>query len=409
MSGPKYSTAEIEAMRLQRLLKELEEKIERQKVDMLKKQIQSELKALEHSQAQFKAASEWKESIELADQVLPNSSDLKTVKHLIQEIEQYKAVKSTGRTSAELSKQLADLQREHTRLRGRIALVDSLLAPINEEVADTIQTNKENAYLSTKYSRDSISRSRKSEKTMTLYYQLLDLLTETDRVAETKDEIDAIMENPAVDDSFKEHQLQLRIDAISAVGDNREELAELQAKAKTLLELLGKDELELPKTLYDLQMTVKGLEEEAKQKTADDYIETAISEVLEEVGYSVLDAQTVHTGKKTTRKQIANVSSHSVLQAAFSDSGAVMFEIMSRKAPSEITDADRYAVVADMRSFCPDYQIIKQKLAARGIKLAGEVLCEPGVQYVRGSNFGSITTQSERRKPVGGAQYHVND
>ncbi len=408
MSGPKYSTAEIEARRLQRLMKELEENIERSKVELLTKQIQSELRALERTQAQFRASSAWRESLSLADQYIPDSPDVLTLKRLTKEIEQFKAVKSAGRTSSELAQRLAEIQRQHTQLRGRIALVDTLLAPVEKEVEEIIQTGKENEFLNKQYGRESISKSRKAGRTTQLYYQLLELLTATDRITETKPEIDAIVSNPNVDDTFKQRQLQMRIDAISAVGDDRDEIAELQARAMSLAKLIGRYAIELPNTVYDLQILVKELEEEAKQKAADEYIETSIRKVLEEVGYAVVDTQTVRTKNKTTRKQIASVSGHSILQVASSDTGAVMFEIMSRKAPEDITDADRHAVVSDMRAFCPDYRIIRQKLAERGITLTGEILCEPGEQYVRGSNYGS-TTQSTRRKQVGGLQYHVDD
>ena len=84
-----------------------------------------------------------------------------------------------------------------------------------------------------------------------------------------------------------------------------------------------------------------------------------------------------------------------MIQAAVSDNGAVMLEVMGKK--EVLSDSDKASVVQDMQRFCPDYNIVKERLRKRGIILTNENLFPADSQYVRSIPLDDAESRKNRR------------
>lgn len=154
--------------------------------------------------------------------------------------------------------------------------------------------------------------------------------------------------------------------------------ADKQAEYVSLCTLLGKNNIILPTSSAELDNAISAMKEELEQKTMAEYISSALSDSLKELGYTVEGSETLIAKNRTIEKDSYNISPASKLNVSSSTDGAVMFEVVGRPAGKNKT-----AVRHDMEKFCPDYQKVKAHLADKGVELTNEKLYPPSEEYVR--------------------------
>lgn len=398
MSGPKYSTAVINTRKLQELINELDNRIEENKCIQLRTEANKQADKVMYLAKRFLATYS-KNIITMGSDFISDDPDFLLLQETLKEIEHFSSVQVYGTNSSDLIECCKELSDKLSSLQGKIAVFNTVSERVKSKINEKYLEAKENAFAEHCFEKNELPETMLSGKTYSLYLELIELLACTTDYESVKMMVDSIVHNHTIDESYKQKMLTNRIESLKACQDTDSDVMELKATVISLLILTGKEELLLPDTYEDLMRMKTELEEELHQKEADKYISTTVQSVLEDIGFNIVGTETVkHKTGKSTESITCDYSNDSVLRTATSEGGAVMFEIMSRKDNSEINDSDKRAVRIDMEHFCPEYAIVKDRLAEKGISLTGEKLCEPSEIYVRGSGFGGCHTESERRK-----------
>lgn len=410
MSGPKYSRAVIETRRLQKIMEDLAISIENSKRAQLMSQIKAELKKITESANRFKTTFDNK-YFELGDKYLPGDPDLVLLREYYESIISVPNPDTSGKNSDELSGILSSLLEAIKAQKGQISVTNSIRAKIKQKIDAVATDEKAEEFSNTDFGRDSIPDTLLSQETYSLYLKVLELISGRDNYSDIKSQIDSIINNHNLDEGYKQKQLKIRIESLKATDEEEDEKIILQSEIAALLSLIGNEQMVIPDTLEELRELKASLTAQVKQEKEDEYISDNVAEVLSEIGYNIVKTETVRTTKRTSKKRVCDFSEDSVLQVSTSSSGAVMFEVMSRKKPDDITPEDKHAVKADMDEFCPDYALIKKKLAERGITLTNEQLSEAAEKYVRGSGFGGThkPSSSSQRRGKKGVKHNVID
>ncbi len=411
MSGPKYGIAELSNQIMLELLESLNKTIEECKCKELETKISLELKKISDFVSKFK--SNFNTQI-LKDCLtyIPNDPDFFLLKDLLLKIEEIPSVSDTAKDSNEQAIILTKLSEKLTEKKNYQTAIENLLGRIRPKINQKDVENKLNKFLNTEFVRDEAPETLLSCETYNLYLELISLSTDMKEAESVHKVIDELVANQRIDDSYKQKQIRLRIESLKASKELQNEIISITTEIHILLKRLGKEKCELPTSIEKLTKIRDKLSTELQCETCDDYIGKCVSEVLEEIGYNIVHTETIRFSKRVSQKKICDLSVDSILQASTSTSGAVMFEVMSRKKTDEITDFDRLKVKTDMDHFCPDYAKIKAKLAERGIILTNENLSPASVEYVRGSGFGgNYDTSSSVRKRCStkGVTYNVVD
>lgn len=408
MSGPKYSIASIAEEMLRMLLEQAQAALDEIQKEELRKDIQNEIQTITRTISEF-SSSPVSARLSRAVEYLPSDPIVEKCKRMISEVVTVRVDRKVPDTISELEQMLTELRKQYRSLLSKIKIINDTLDSLEPDIVSARREKIKTDLLTMEFSREERPASLRSQRTTELYHRLLELLADSQRYEAVVPEIDLLLVNPNLDESYKQKQLQLRIDALIVTRDTEKEKIALRARIAALLTDLGVEARELPDSVAELKELAEKLEAQFEQKVAAEYIDRAMTEVMEEVGYSIADSQIMHAGTRSTHKRVVEYSDRSVLQVATSDSGSVMFEVMSRKQGAEIDDAERYAVASDMCAFCPDYALIKSKLAERGVILSDEMLCPPEPRYVRGAAYDAGKRPNDRRAGSKGVKYNVAD
>ncbi|GHV57836.1 hypothetical protein FACS1894216_22420 [Synergistales bacterium] len=103
------------------------------------------------------------------------------------------------------------------------------------------------------------------------------------------------------------------------------------------------------------------------------------------------------------------MSENSVLNVSASDTGAIMFEVLAKRDGDVLTAQKKASVKADMEHFCPDYAVIKKKLAEKGVILTQEKLYPADEKYVRAVDVGAATGADRRAHVARKKALRVNE
>lgn len=399
MSGPKYSTAEIEAIRLQALLQQLEAEIENER----RKILVAELKEKSHAFANLKKAY----SILNIDGVLNSTADLlkdSSIAELLtaQKITADKICSfspSKSENSQKLTDTINELDRRTEVLSRLMGQIKASMDDLNIEYSRKRTDNMESAFKEKTRESKNITKERSSLRLQQLYSELLELMIGDSGSDSALKSAQELITNRNVDEGYKVQMLSERVNAAKVeqgYQKGKKERNGLKMECQALYSLLGKVERRIPETINELTELKGKLEKEARQRKSSEYIAQCMEEVMSNVGYNILSSDVLTTPKDKVERNIYDVSDESVLNVSASETGAIMFEVLARKKGDAVSANQCAAVKQDMERFCPDYSLIKRKLAEKGIILKGEVLYEAAEKYVRAIDVKS-TGDSNRR------------
>ncbi len=243
---------------------------------------------------------------------------------------------------------------------------------------------------------------------------LREALPDDEKLADLARSVADISTNARFDPQYKLEQVRLRLKGlylektvyevrIAEREKRQHELERLLSEHEALCAMLGLQ----PETGYEA-MTPEVLEEQntrlhnaLREKEEREYISTALHEVMTELGHEVVADEIMETEKGPRHRSIYAMTEHTGINVYHSPGGAIMFEVCGYAADrQEIGELDRLRVRESMEDFCSEYEVIKEKLAARGIDVANENRKPPHEKYARFVDINAMTgrTKAERKR-----------
>ena len=423
MSGPKYSRAVIETARMLILIQQIDSQIEESKCQELNKQIEKELSKFKRLQSRLNSL-DLESLFNECSSVIPGNPIFTDMKTVFEDINNFESKSIIKKSSKELSSYLTYYEITNKKLREKIDYlnenISELRFQLNKEkarfqiseatnntlvVANNETDLKEFSFENKEYGTGQRSINTLNSRLFTLYSDLINLAEQSDNPIKQKQILKSIIENERTDEAYKLKQLELRRKMLSmnSPNDNKDLDAELLA----LRSILNISDTLLPSSDSQKKEECNLLRNELKNKVSDDYINKCVNEVIEECGYAVIRTDTVKTSSRSIERSFHDFSKDSVIQAAVSDDGAIMLEVMGKK--EELSELDKSAIVKDMQHFCPDYKEVKERLRKRGIVLLDEQLYPAKEQYVRSAPKGCYKTDKTRRGVKHKEQLYADD
>lgn len=394
MSGPKYSYTKIDQERARLLIKKLEEEIEKARCDELKKEISAQMERIEKS-VQNANLPKYTAYIQKAESLIPESDSLAELKKYIKLYDTISAEEyNLGSNSDSLTDALEKYNNKNIRLNNIHKTIESTLLRLKSEYDRALLNRKESDFLSKEWKNPREEYRLCSPKVQQAYNRALESIIETENFDELKMTLDTVIENHNIDDDYKIKQIEMRAQASeisSVMSENILRMLKLKTEYLVLSKKLNRDTNVMPKTFDELTEEISKMKNELEQLTLNDYINRSLETVMEELGYDLAGSD-VMTKQKMSKKYY-DFSKNSVINVSTSQNGALMFEVLGRD--NKGATRNKSVVKRDMELFCPDYELIKQKLIKHNITLEKEVLFEPDEKYAR---FISIDTDSQKSR-----------
>jgi len=393
MSGPKYSTAELERQRLLMIKKQLEEELENAKCAELMTNIKTSLSKLK-SFTEDVDTQKYLKWVDDAEKLLPNNKSIKEIRKQIKCLNELVLIQySVSGTSTKLAKTLQQINTNIQKINNTKKYIEELLKSLNQEYNSVLQENREQEFESTEWEKKE-PISSVSQDVIECYKNIIEALIDFDDFESEKVVFDTILNNHKFDDQFKIKQLKMRFQAILVEKQSDEELEQhisLRSEYIALCNLLYGECRSIPQDTESLNMEIIQLKKALEEKTTGQYIANSLKMVMEGLGYDIL-TQDILVQQKMT-KQFFDYSDASAVTVASSDTGAVMLEVVGKQNETNgITKSD---VKKDMEKFCPDYEKVKAGLHKYGVSLSDTKLCPPDEKYVR---FVDIKTEQGTRR-----------
>lgn len=393
MSGPKYSRARLNMIRRQMLIEQAQRQLELEKQKQLRTEIQKLNQEIESFDCQS-LSERCTLHLQMLASVHADNFALLQYQTVLSELESIRKVSfHSGANSTELSK-TADLaksiiQKSKNLIQTAFEL-DSKYKTVFEQ-NKALQKEKAFAHMDwTKvkvFNYCTIPADLQEE-----YRKCLSAAMDTENASNHISVVKRIYDSENMDNQYKIAELHMRRQSIVTAeqAGQHGNLADKQAEYLSLCTLLNKEGDALPTTSVELNSAISAMKEQLEQKTMAEYISSALSDSLKELGYTVEGSETLTSKNRTIEKDSFNLSTASKLNVSSSTDGAVMFEVVGRP-----TESDKTAIRHDMESFCPDYQKVKAHLADKGVELTNEKLYPPSEEYVR---FEKQTTIASNRR-----------
>ncbi len=245
---------------------------------------------------------------------------------------------------------------------------------------------------------------------------LREALPEDEKLADLAHSVADISGNVRFDPQYKLEQVRLRLKGLylektgyeARIAERKKrqhELEKLLSEHEALCAMLGLQ----PEAGYAttapgvLEGQNTRLRNALREKEEREYISTALHEVMTELGHEVVAAEIMETEKGVRHRSIYAMTEHTGINVYHSPGGAIMFEVCGYAAAQdqqEIGELERLRVRESMEDFCSEYEVIKEKLAARGIDVANEKRKPPHEKYARFVDIGAMTgrKKAERKK-----------
>jgi hypothetical protein len=340
-----------------------------------------------------------------AKTLIPDSQELTLFLEQISRGEQLLGyvIPQTDGTTAQLSQVLANLKNVLHEFSGLIAMIQETKVRVKDEGDVAFIHQKETDFKAKEWTTtgDGVPQVRVNVRMQEIYEQILEFILAQDSFAQIQAETETLIANPGLDEKYKIELLNARLAAIKVVGvspKEDEELANLRRECELICTMIGRGNVALPDSLETLRALHGELQEQLQQKSMAEYIAQSMSEVMEETGYNILSQEILDNATQQIERNLYDVSTNSVLNVSTSDSGAVMFEVLARKDGDVLTSVKKAAVKADMDRFCPDYALIKAKLAEKGVELTEEKLHPADEKYVRAVDVEQVMASDRRVK-----------
>ena len=422
MSGPKYGTAVLEASRraaisarIQRELEQmkreseaLKKKLEEEKLASLQSQIHILTQKNSRIQSEF-LSSGVKEKIKESKFFVSDSAEIEVLEQLLNEIGKLDFQECLCSCSSEAEAVLKKMKQGENALKENIEAAQTNLSVLGVKYSSELVNRKESEYLTKVFKKGAVAIGQEISDSKE-YQEFVELAISLGTHQKDIDFIDALISNPALDTPYKFKQIALRMETLSLEQEQSSERDEMLEEISYLQHQLD-IHAGIPDTRTERMNHLAELKTQFENKLAEEYINQSIEEVMDECGYNIVRNDLMKNGTRRVEKSFFDYSEDSILQVALSDSGAVMFEVMSRKQSNTITSSDKAAVKSDMERFCPDYQLIRDKLAQKGVILQNEKLMPPNEKYVRsvGIEVPAHSTTCNRRAGTKRKVRYFND
>lgn len=241
-----------------------------------------------------------------------------------------------------------------------------------------------------------------------------DFLQNKSDIEGLKQSVQQIIDNPRLDDKYKLEQIQTRRKIFlntrrvydQEIERNRQEYEDLYLTYLSLSSMLKSENIEFVKNYSNitaLRIAVEKMQLLLKQKEESEYIAQSVNEVMEELGYDIVAADILTRPNRNVIHNIFEFDQGNVINVFTSDNGSIMFEVTGVKETNDLTELEKLKIKESMDQFCSKYQLIKDKLEARGIKLAAENLRPADIKYAKAINMSS-KKQTKTRKESGSAK-----
>jgi hypothetical protein len=214
-------------------------------------------------------------------------------------------------------------------------------------------------------------------------------------------------------DSLK-HQINIIQSKEKERRKRREETLALYAKYAALcsaLEIQPKDFNQFAiqsdeQEQVQLKEEIVRLQSEINRRDEQDYVSECVREAMQEMGHEVLFDDVFRENNAEVGRAMYAFRENSAVNVYTSENGSVMFEVVgidqAARAPGV---EEQQSLVEDMGSFCTEYDIIKQKLAQKGISANNEVKLPPDRQFakiVEAAGKQPRKEQNKKRKKAAG-------
>lgn len=393
MSGPKYSRAILELARAQYILEQARIALEKEKQRQLTAEIQKLNKEILSCPCSA-LADQCSNRLSMLASVGADDLALIEYKAVLGEISEIKAIAfSPNMDSAALSEKASNARAMNQKARQLSEIVKQLDAKYASVFEEAKLEQKEHAFKNTDWTKVPVANYCTIPVALQEEYERAVIAaTESENAADSLTSIRSIYENEMADNDYKLRELRMRRQAIvtAQTASLLGELSNKQAEYLSLCTLLEKETTDIPQTLDGLNASISSLKEEYKQKSMAEYVSSALTDSMKELGYSIESSETLQSKARTIDKGTYDISESSHLNVSSGSDGAVMFEVVGKAATH-----DKSAVKHDMERFCPDYQKIKARLKEKGVELTNEKLYPPSEEYVRFESTSS--TSGDRR------------
>lgn len=397
MSGPKYSYTRVDRERLRQLAMELERQLEEakhkeieQKILAIKEQIESIEKRID--------ISKYEEYIEKSENIIPNSTSLKELKKQLSTLRTVLATEYEIKGNSDFLITIqGQYEKKNLKLKNIQTLIMSTISILQKEYEKAMMQKREDDFLNTDWNIEKETYSLISPTILKEYNKILNEFIEEKNFDEIKENIDSIIKNHMVDDEYKVGLLRLREQAFKVAKTSPSDfvnMLKLKNEYIVMSTKINRDIIDIPETIKDLQEAVNELKNEVEQLTISEYVNKALSSVMNKMGYNVIGSESLIQQK--IEKNYYDFSNTSIINMSSSMNGALMFEVMGKRTPN--TDfCDVAAVKDDMERFCPDYNKIKSGLRDYGITMEKEKLYEPDEKYARFIDVENLNKTKQRR------------
>ncbi len=401
MSGPKYGQIIIGAIRRHKLMKELDTALEKRECKALvskQKSLQERFDKLFSENPTDYAEKILSEGIEK----IPSSTAVVRLTKYLDEMARIKSMKcSTEGDSKALNASRTECLERFFRAGNLAGLIAAAASDLSHELTAFENAREFDKFISSDMGQEKIVNVA-SEELSEAYYIFLEEAALSENYNDAKNAAEEIMRNEEYTYEHKTELIRLRTEAARVekkASRPDEERNMLEARLEALCEYLGKD-VSVSENIYKLRDDVKALEHEAEQVSMGDYISESMRDIMSKLGYNIVGSETLVGKNYETEKDFYEFSDSSVLNVSTNNEGAVLFEVVGRSENGELSMGEKIAVKDDMDRFCPDYQRIKDMLAAYDLDITDERTCEADVRYVRAVKNDIITqkNESQRRK-----------
>ena len=392
MSGPKYSYAVIrEQKRLKQLQRKLEEELEKQKchqllsdIEMLKNKIIREIESAD--------LGEIKRLLSIANEEKLDNPTKNAVFNKLNELEKcmhYEVDLSGNSKELLVQKNKLELILYKTRNLREMILEDG--KELKGVIKDKIQKDKLEKFISINWSDSGRIISTERADVQSIFYEYMDLISETPQYGEYRAIAESIISDSSVDADYKIKQIKMRMNAFKISKGSETDYLSLMALLNELIVLRqsnGNEAKELPQNIDDIKHEIDQEKGQKQRELETEYITQSVVAAFEKLGYKI-DESTSFDLINGVRRGFIQYGDRSLVNVAVSGTGQMLFEVVGEGGKDNASEDFLQHITTEMRRFCPDYDKVKMILENDyGIYLEKEKRCEPDQKYARAVDLG---------------------
>ena len=252
---------------------------------------------------------------------------------------------------------------------------------------------------------------------------IMEVLPKEKELTELFKSVKVICDNTKFDIEYKISQVKKRFKGllmqkeryfqlIKLKNDKQDKLSELVLEYKTLCSMLEQKPVENYNNVSDINKLIElnqNLHQTLRQQEEHQYIADSLNEVMSEMGHNIIASKIMEREKEKKYHSVYSMGEHTAINVHHSSDGGVMFEVSGfAKANGKVNEIDKLRVKEGMESFCGTYEVVKNKLEAKGIYVSNEKRKPPHERYARFIDIDTITGNKKRKRSQQAPQIHIN-